>query len=131
MSLDEIAHAVQVPGAYLTDAFTRSEGMPPCRYRMRLRLNRALVDLPSCEDITRLALGLGFSSHSHFSTAFKSLFGVSPSAFRAGSGKLRRAVRVAKTCAWSARRPKETESGARSLRHDALCGTTHLETRRT
>lgn len=96
ISLDEIAHEVQVSSAYLTDAFTQSEGMPLCRYRMRLRLNRALVDLPGCEDITRLALNLGFSSHSHFSTAFKSLFGVSPSAFRAGSGKPRRAVRIVK-----------------------------------
>ncbi len=87
ISLDEIAHAVQVSGAYLTDAFTRSEGMPLCRYHMRLRLNRALVDLPSCADLTKLALDLGFSSHAHFSTAFKSLFGVSPSAFRAESGK--------------------------------------------
>ncbi|MEO7102298.1 MAG: AraC family transcriptional regulator [Gemmatimonadaceae bacterium] len=94
LSLDEIAHEVQVSGAYLTDAFTQSEGMPLCRYRMRLRLNRALVDLPGCDDITRLALDLGFSSHSHFSTAFKSLFGVSPSAFRAGSGKPRRAARA-------------------------------------
>jgi AraC family transcriptional regulator len=95
ISLDEIAHAVQVSGAYLTDAFTRSEGVPLCQYRMRLRLNRALVDLPSCEDITGLALDLGFSSHAHFSNAFKSLFGVSPSAFRAGCGKPRRAVRIA------------------------------------
>ena len=94
ISLDEIAHAVQVSGAYLTESFTRSEGMPLCRYRMRLRLNRALVDLPRCGDITGLALDLGFSSHAHFSNAFKSLFGVSPSAFRAGSGQPRRAVRI-------------------------------------
>jgi AraC family transcriptional regulator len=99
ISLDEIAHAVQVSGAYLTDAFTRSEGVPLCRYRVRLRLNRALVDLPRCGDITGLALELGFSSHAHFSTAFKSLFGASPSAFRAGCGKPRRAVRVAPACA--------------------------------
>ena len=83
ISLNEIAHAVQVSGAYLTDAFTRSEGVPLCRYRMQLRLNRALVDLPRCGDITRLALDLGFSSHAHFSNAFKSLYGLSPSAFRA------------------------------------------------
>jgi AraC-like DNA-binding protein len=83
ISLAEIARAVQVSAAYLTNAFTRSEGMSLCRYRMRLRLNRALVELPRCEDITRLALGLGFSSHAHFSNSFKSLFGVSPSAFRA------------------------------------------------
>ena len=84
VSLNEIARAVQVSGAYLTDAFTRTEGMPLYRYHMRLRLNRALVDLPRCEDLTTLALDLGFSSHSHFSTAFKSHFGVSPSVFRAG-----------------------------------------------
>jgi AraC-like DNA-binding protein len=95
ISLNEIAQALQVSAAYLTDAFTRSEGVPLCRYRMRLRLNRALVDLPRCEDITGLALDLGFSSHAHFSNAFKSLFGVSPSAFRAGCGKPRRAVRMA------------------------------------
>ena len=95
ISLAEIANAVQVSGAYLTDAFTRLEGVPLCRYRMRLRLNRALVDLPRCENITRLALDLGFSSHAHFSNAFKSLFGVSPSAFRTGWSKPRRAGRMA------------------------------------
>ena len=94
ISLNEIAHAVEVSGAYLTEAFTRSEGMPLCRYRMRLRLNRALVDLPRCDDITDLALDLGFSSHAHFSNAFKSLFGVSPSAYRAGSGRPRCTVRI-------------------------------------
>ena len=113
ISLDEIAHAVQVSGAYLTEAFTQSEGMPLCRYHMRLRLNRALVDLPRCEDITGLALDLGFSSHAHFSNAFKSLFGVSPSAFRAGSGKTRRAVRVAQARA----------SAARRLNHEMTCPT--------
>ena len=83
ISLNEIAQAVHVSGAYLTDAFTRLEGVSLCRYRTRLRLNRALVELPRCGDITGLALDLGFSSHAHFSNAFKSQFGVSPSAFRA------------------------------------------------
>jgi len=83
ISLNEIAQALQVSGPYLTDAFTRSEGMPLCRYRMLLRHNRALANLPRCENITELALDLGFSSHGHFSSSFKSLFGVSPSAFRA------------------------------------------------
>jgi AraC family transcriptional regulator len=106
ISLNEIAGAVQVSAAYLTDAFTRSEGMSLGRYRMRLRLNRALVDLPRCEDITGLALDLGFSSHAHFSDAFRSLFGLSPSAFRAGCGKPRRAVRAAAPCTNAAHRPE-------------------------
>ncbi len=116
ISLNEVAQAVQVSGAYLTDAFTRSEGMPLCRYHMRLRLNRALVELPRCEDITKLALDLGFSSHAHFSTAFKSLFGLAPSAFRAGAGKPRRAVRSAQACLNRdvlEPRPKNAGSGAR------------------
>jgi AraC-like DNA-binding protein len=95
LSLNEIAHAIQVSGAYLTDAFTRSEGVSLCRYRVRLRLNRALVDLPRCGDITELALDLGFSNHGHFSNAFKALYGLSPSAFRAGCGKPRRDIRSA------------------------------------
>ena len=105
ISLNEIAHAVQVSGAYLTESFTRSEGMPLCRYRMRLRLNRALVDLPRCDDITGLALDLGFSSHAHFSNAFKSLFGVSPSTFRAAAGQPRHAVRIVDTGASTPGRP--------------------------
>jgi AraC-like DNA-binding protein len=93
-TLDEVARAVGVSGAYLTQAFMQCDGVPLYRYQTRLRLNRALVDLPRCEDITGLALDLGFSSHAHFSNAFKSLFGVSPSAFRAESGNPRRAVRA-------------------------------------
>jgi AraC family transcriptional regulator len=110
ISLNEIAKAVQVSAAYLTDAFTRSEGMPLGRYRMRLRLNRALVDLPRCEDITGLALDLGFCSHAHFSDAFRLLYGLSPSAFRAGCGKPRRAVRAAQACRKAAHQ-SEPQSG--------------------
>ena len=106
ISLNEIAKAVQVSAAYLTDAFTRSEGMSLGRYRMRLRLNRALVDLPRCEDITGLALDLGFCSHAHFSDAFRLLYGLSPSAFRAGCGKPRRAVRAAQACRKAPHQPE-------------------------
>jgi AraC-like DNA-binding protein len=106
ISLNEIAQAVEVSAAYLTDAFTRSEGMSLGRYRMRLRLNRALVDLPRCKDITGLALDLGFSSHAHFSDAFRSLYGLSPSAFRGGCGKPRRAARAAQACAKAAHQPE-------------------------
>lgn len=113
ISLNDIAKAVQVSAAYLTDAFTRSEGMPLGRYRMRLRLNRALVDLPRCEDITGLALDLGFCSHAHFSDAFRSLYGLSPSAFRAGCVQPRRAVRAAHACTKVAHQ-SEPHGGART-----------------
>lgn len=83
LTLDRIAGEVGVSPAYLTQAFTRAEGQPLYRYQLGLRLNRALVELPHSDSITDLALDLGFSSHAHFSTAFKASFGESPSRYRA------------------------------------------------
>jgi AraC family transcriptional regulator len=81
-SLAAIAREVGVSPTYLTQQFSRSEGMPFHRYQSRLRLARALAELPRCSDLTRLALDLGFSSHSHFAASFRAMVGVSPSRFR-------------------------------------------------
>lgn len=83
MSLTEIAGVVGVTPAHLTQAFSRMLGMPLYKYQLRLRLGGALAELPHCEDITALAFELGFSSHSHFSAAFRSVFGMTPSEVRA------------------------------------------------
>jgi len=81
-SLTWIAAQLAVSPAYLTDQFRRHEGLSIARYQRRLRLSRALVELPDTEDIAALALDLGFSSHAHFSTAFRATYGESPSAYR-------------------------------------------------
>lgn len=82
LTLTDVANAVGVSGAHLTTSFTASEGLPLFRYRHRLRLTRALLALSRCDDITALALDLGFCSHSHFTNAFRAHFGVSPSTLR-------------------------------------------------
>lgn len=84
-SLAEVAERVGVTPSYLTQEFKRSMGMPLYQYQLRLRMTRALLELPRCQDITELALALGFSSHSHFTAAFKSFFGATPSAYRSES----------------------------------------------
>jgi AraC-like DNA-binding protein len=81
-SLADIARQVGVTPSYLTQEFTRSMGAPLYQYQMQLRMTRSLLELPECLDITALALSLGFSSHSHFSAAFKACFGQTPSTFR-------------------------------------------------
>ena len=81
-TLAEIAVEVGHSAVYLTQVFQRVEGVPLYRYQMRLRLARALELLPQYDDLTALSLDLGFSSHSHFSTAFAKTYGYSPSAFR-------------------------------------------------
>ena len=82
LSLSCIARRVGVSPVYLTQTFTRSEGMPLYRYQMRLRLSRALFELPRCENLIELALDLGFSSHSHFTSTFRSVFATTPSDYR-------------------------------------------------
>jgi AraC family transcriptional regulator len=81
----DVARAVGASPAYLTDAFHRSEGVPLHRYLVQLRLARALPELPHASDLTALALRIGFSSHSHFSAAFRRAFGCTPSRFREGA----------------------------------------------
>ena len=80
--LEDVARAVGASPAYLTDVFRRFEGLPLHRYALRSRLARALVELPHTDDLTGLALDLGFSSHSHFAAAFRRAFACTPSEFR-------------------------------------------------
>src|SRR5262249_19539691 len=80
---------VGASSAYLTDVFSRFEGISLHRYVTQLRLARALIELPEAGNLTTLALDLGFSSHSHFTLAFRRAFGCTPSAFRARSNRKR------------------------------------------
>ena len=81
-TLAEIAAEVRGSPVYLTQVFQQVEGLPLYRYQLRLRLARALDLLAQYDDLTALSLALGFSSHSHFSAAFRQAYGRSPSEFR-------------------------------------------------
>jgi AraC family transcriptional regulator len=81
-TLAEIAAEVGGSPVYLTQVFQQVEGLPLYRYQLRLRLARALDLLAQYDDLTTLSLDLGFSSHSHFSAAFREAYGRSPSEFR-------------------------------------------------
>src|SRR3569833_1759316 len=81
-TLAEIAAEVSVSPVYLTQEFQQVEGMPLYRYQLRLRLARALDILPRYDDLTTLGLDLGFSSHSHFSSAFRQTYGRTPKEFQ-------------------------------------------------
>jgi len=83
LRLSDIAASFGTTPFALCRLFVRSVGLPLHRYRRRLRLRAALHRLAGGEeDITRLALDLGFADHSHFTNAFRTEFAVAPSAFR-------------------------------------------------
>src|SRR5262249_23521816 len=81
-TLAEVGAAVRVSPVYLTQVFQQVEGVPLYRYHLTLRLARALDLLAQYDDLTPLSFDLGFSSHSHFSSAFRQTYGRSPSEFR-------------------------------------------------
>lgn len=85
-TLDDIARVVGVSPFHLARMFQQHTGTPVHRYLMQLRLREALERLmDGADDLTSLALDLGFSSHSHFTDSFRREFGYSPSAARRSS----------------------------------------------
>jgi AraC-like DNA-binding protein len=83
-TLADVAAEVGVSPVYLTQLFKQVEGMPLYRYQMRLRLARALELLErghAADDISALSMDLGFSSHSHFTAAFRRAYGRTPVEF--------------------------------------------------
>lgn len=81
-TLGEIAKETGVSPVYLTQVFQQVEGVPLYRYQLRLRLAKALDLLGDYDDLTALGLELGFSSHSHFSAAFRQAYGRTPAEFQ-------------------------------------------------
>ena len=89
LTLEEVSRAVHCSPFHLARLFRQKAGVPLHQYLHRLRLAAALDRVADGEqDLTRLALALGFSSHSHFSAAFRRLFGLPPSALRQMSKNL-------------------------------------------
>jgi AraC-like DNA-binding protein len=81
-SLASIAAEAGVSPFHLSRRFRASTGRTLHSYRDQIRLRCALRLLGEPIELSRLALDLGYSSHSHFTTAFVRGFGVSPSALR-------------------------------------------------
>jgi AraC family transcriptional regulator len=86
LRLDDVARTVGLSPQQLCRFFKRATGSTLHTYLTRLRLRRALVEvLGGCDDLADLAFAVGFSSHSHFTAAFRREFGWPPSAARSRS----------------------------------------------
>jgi AraC-like DNA-binding protein len=79
LTLDDIARDSGYSAAHLCELFPRETGFTIHRYLNRLRLLIALESLDGPWNLTRLASEVGFSTPSHFSTAFRRELGSPPS----------------------------------------------------
>jgi AraC-like DNA-binding protein len=82
-TLRQIARECHLNAAYLCRLFQRYDQQSPYQYLLRLKMNQAaeLLHQPGAL-IKRVTQQMGFGDQFHFSRVFKSVFGLSPDAFR-------------------------------------------------
>jgi AraC-like DNA-binding protein/quercetin dioxygenase-like cupin family protein len=82
-TLEQIADECHVNNAYLCRLFRRYDTQSPFQYLLRLKMNYAAQRLQQPDALVKkVAEEAGFADPFHFSRAFTSVFGLSPSAFR-------------------------------------------------
>jgi AraC family transcriptional regulator len=83
VDLNTIAAQASLSPYYFTRQFTAMIGMPPYRYLITLRIQRAAELLRGSDlTVTQILHCVGFHSPSHFTTTFRRHMGMSPTAYR-------------------------------------------------
>lgn len=83
LDIDEVARAASLSPFYLTRIFKARYGVPPYRYLISVRIQRASELLrDSSFTVTQICHRSGFNSLSHFITTFRRHTGMSPSQYR-------------------------------------------------
>lgn len=77
-TLDELAAASGLSRGFLVRSFTQTFGLPPHRYLVQLRLERAKRALAVGRSVTETCLEVGFESLGSFSASFHRRVGMSP-----------------------------------------------------
>jgi AraC-like DNA-binding protein len=82
LRIGDLAREVGLSVFHLCRTFKAATGSSLHAYRNQVRLHEALDRLEGGGDLTQIGLDLGYSSHSHFTAAFRELFGTPPSRVR-------------------------------------------------
>jgi AraC family transcriptional regulator len=83
ISLEALARLVGLSACYFCRAFRQSLGMPPQRYQLSQRIERAKTLLAKrAASVTDISLTVGYNDTSAFCTAFRRLTGLTPSTYR-------------------------------------------------
>jgi AraC family transcriptional regulator len=88
LSLQGLADVLGISIVRFVRSFKQSTGVPPHRYVLERRIaqSRSLLADPSLS-LVDVALRAGFSSQSHFSTAFRQLTSITPGRYRKALGR--------------------------------------------
>ena len=90
ISLNQLAEQCGVSVRHFARAFRESTGMPPHRWLLKQRIDRALAMLPNKRlSLAEIASFCGFSDQSHFTRVFTRMVGMSPGVWRRANGFVR------------------------------------------
>jgi AraC family transcriptional regulator len=83
ISLEALARLAGLSACYFCRAFRQTCGMPPQRYQLRQRIERAKTLLAKhAASVTDVSLAVGYNDTSAFCTAFRRITGLTPTAYR-------------------------------------------------
>jgi AraC-like DNA-binding protein len=84
LGVDDLARAAGLSRAHFSREFRRAFGESPHSYLLTRRLERAAALLRTTDgSVAEVCLAVGLQSVGSFTTSFKRMFGVSPTAYRA------------------------------------------------
>jgi len=85
--LAELADLTGLSQAYVCSAFKAATGLPPHKWQMRARVDKAKALLQSREtSLAEAAVDLGFSDQAHLTRVFRQVVGTTPAAWRRDRG---------------------------------------------
>ena len=88
LTLGELSGVVHMSPFHFARLFKRTAGVPPHRFVVRRRVDRAIELLAGGElPIGEIARLVGYATPSHFTTVFRRITGVTPTEYRQGRGQ--------------------------------------------
>lgn len=83
MSLSELAHLAGLSTAHFCRSFRKAAGVPPHRYLLNIRIEKALELLATNDkSISDIAAEVGYDDPSYFARLFRKQLGIAPHAYR-------------------------------------------------
>jgi AraC family transcriptional regulator len=83
IGLDDLAAIADLSAKHFARAFRQSTGMPPHRWLIERRIDRAKALLVGDDQsLAEIALTCGFADQSHFTAAFRKVVGATPGSYR-------------------------------------------------
>ena len=80
--IEDISRDLNISKAYFNRMFKKAEGITPYSYVLNLKIEKAKVLLSKGEDISEVALQIGFFDQSHLNRVFKKNVFMTPNEYK-------------------------------------------------